>query len=182
MRGRDADDKWFSLVYLFLFLFLKFLKNREAWHQLLFLHVTSAAGLSHVFARNAFWWHTFHRIKIARMNHSVLIGRFYVMFKTRTALFNQGQKLEKFECELEAQEFLELTKHELWVFKNSSSIIFFLIKSCFLTWIVMVFSYLQINKNTPLEPKGPCASVINSSHSTGQYGYWISMTFFNVTY
>ena len=33
--------------------------------------------------------------------------------KTRTALFNQGQKLEKFECELEAQEFLELTKHEL---------------------------------------------------------------------
>ena len=83
------------------------------------------------------------------------------MLKTRTALFNQDQKLEKFECELEAQEFLELTKHELWVFKNSSSIMFFLIKSCFLTWIVMVFSYLQINKNTPLEPKGPCALVRN---------------------
>ena len=40
-------------------------------------------------------------------------GTFYVMFKTRKALFNQDQKLEKFECELEAQEFLELTKHEL---------------------------------------------------------------------
>ena len=36
----------------------------------LFLHVTSAAGLSHVFARNPLWWHTFHRIKIARLNHS----------------------------------------------------------------------------------------------------------------
>ena len=45
---------------------------------------------------------------------------------------SQGQKLEKFECELEAQEFLELTKHELWVFKNSSSIIFFLDKELFL--------------------------------------------------
>lgn len=32
------------------------------------------------------------------------------MLKTRTALFNQDQE---FECELEAQEFLELTKHEL---------------------------------------------------------------------
>lgn len=75
--------------------------------------MTSAAGLSHVFARNPLWWHTFHGIKIARLNHFVLIGRFYVMFKTRTALSSQGQKLEKFECELEAQEFLELTKHEL---------------------------------------------------------------------
>ena len=56
---------------------------------------------------------------------------------------------KKFECELEVQELLELTKHEQWVFKNSSSIIFFLIKSCFLTWIVMVFSYLQINKKNP---------------------------------
>lgn len=181
MRGRDADDKWFSLVYLFLFLFLKFLKNREAWHQLLFLHVTSAAGLSHVFARNAFWWHTFHRIKIARMNHSVLIGRFYVMFKTRTALFNQGQK--KIWVRTRSARAFRIDKtRAVSRFKNSSSIIFFLIKSCFLTWIVMVFSYLQINKKTRLEPKGPCASVINSLHSTGQYGYWISMTFFNVTY
>ena len=36
----------------------------------LFLHVTSAAGLSHVFARNPLWWHTFHRIKMVRLNHS----------------------------------------------------------------------------------------------------------------
>ena len=38
---------------------------------------------------------------------------------------------------------------------------FFLIKSCSLTWIVTVFFYLQMNKNTPLEPKGPCALVCN---------------------
>lgn len=56
------------------------------------------------------------------------------MFKTRTALFYQlfCQKLEKFESELEAQEFLELTKHVVWVFKNSPLHYFLLHKELYL--------------------------------------------------